>query len=310
MSVFTSITETQLSELLAGYDLGDLLDYQGISAGVENSNFFVNTDQQQMVLTIYEHHSEQELTFFTQLIEHLGLDGCPAPAPFHNKAGKLVEHIAGKPCAFFPKLKGQHIRDTNEDHCRQLGHVLAQLHISGQSFASRRTNDRGFDWCKQQAIVLNHHLNTDDQQLLDTEIEYLKSKQVIWNQLPQGIIHADLFHDNALFDNGTLSGLIDFYNACNDVLIYDLAICANDWCINSDGQLDQRRLSAMLAAYGEVRPLSAEEELSWNDMLRLAALRFWLSRLIASQGPSTELITEKDPEEFKNILLLRRQSTT
>ena len=307
MSVFTSITEQQLNELLARYDLGQLIEYKGISAGIENSNFFVTTDQHAMVLTIYEHHNEKELGFFTRLIQHLGADGNPVPTPFSNNNGDLVEHIAEKPCAFFPRLKGDHIRHANKESCNELGKVLATLHLSGQKFTPRRTNDRGIDWCVDQIERLSPDLSAEDQQLLLSESNHLASQKTAWKSLPQGIIHADLFHDNALFFDGRLSGLIDFYNACNDVLIYDLAICANDWCINEDGALDQIRLNALLNGYNTIRPLSEIENNAWNDMLRLGALRFWISRLLACQQQSSaELTIHKDPNEFKQMLLLRR----
>jgi homoserine kinase type II len=308
MSVFTSITEQQLNILLSRYDLGQLVEYKGISAGIENSNFFVTTDQHAMVLTIYEHHNEEELGFFTRLIQHLGADGNPVPTPFANNNGDLVEHIANKPCAFFPRLKGDHIRHASAEACDELGKVLAKLHLSGQSFKPTRLNDRDIKWCAGQIESASQGLSTEDQQLLDTETKYLMAQQAAWQQLPQGIIHADLFHDNALFFEGKLSGLIDFYNACNDILIYDLAICANDWCIDEQGALDQNRLNALLDGYNKVRPLSQAENTLWNDMLRLGALRFWISRLLACQQQSNaELTIHKDPNEFKQMLLLRQQ---
>jgi homoserine kinase type II len=308
MSVFTSITEQQLNILLSRYDLGQLVEYKGISAGIENSNFFVTTDQHAMVLTIYEHHSEEELGFFTRLIQHLGADGNPVPTPFANNNGALVEHIANKPCAFFPRLKGDHIRHASAEACDELGKVLAQLHLSGQNFKPTRLNDRGINWCANQIDQASQGLSIEDQQLLETETNYLMAQQAAWEQLPKGIIHADLFHDNALFFEGKLSGLIDFYNACNDILIYDLAICANDWCIDEQGALDQSRLTALLNGYNKVRPLSPTENTLWNDMLRLGALRFWISRLLACQQQSNaELTIHKDPNEFKQMLLLRQQ---
>lgn len=311
MSVFTSVSIQELQVWLQDYAIGEVVELKGISSGITNTNYFVTTTQGKYVLTLFEHNTLEELPYFIDLMSHLSAHGVPCPQPIVNNAGISLHMLNGKPAVLISCLNGLDISAPEPRHCAEVGTVLAKMHLAGQSFVENvidqpHRNPRDSDWRIRTAEQVMPHLALTDQQLLKDTLAFQATLDV--SALPKGIIHADLFRDNVLFDGDKVGGLIDFYYACNDVLAYDLAITVNDWCVQADGALDDARLNAMLEAYQAVRPLTEAEHSAWNSMLRIAALRFWLSRLYDKIYPQDgELTHAKDPDHFKNILKLRTE---
>jgi len=301
MSVFTSVTSEQLSVWLRGYQIGGLLELRGIAAGITNTNYFVTTSGGRYVLTLFEKTPAGELPYFLELMAYLADHDIPCPRPVTNLEGVYLGRLNGKPAALVSALPGSSLEHPGVAHCAEMGAMLARLHLAGQSFPRFMENLRGAHWCNTTAVKVMPFLDTAQRALLEQELAY----QIGFRQdeLPCGVIHADMFRENVLFDGDKLSGLVDFYYACNDAWAYDLAITANDWCVNADGSLDEARLYALLTAYHAVRPLAAAEYQAWPALLRAGALRFWLSRLYDLHHPQPgELTYAKDPEHFRRIL--------
>ena len=308
MSVFTSVSIQQLQEWLQDYAIGELVELKGISSGITNTNYFVTTTQDKYVLTLFEHNTIDELPYFIDLMSHLAAHGVPCPKPICSQYGTSLHMLNGKPAVLISCLKGRDVTVPSVMHCAEVGAVLAKMHIAGQSFVPQAVhrNPRDAEWRTQTAQKVIAHLSPDDQQLLANTLAFQAAFDAA--PLPHGVIHADLFRDNVLFDNDKIGGLIDFYYACDDVLAYDLAIAVNDWCVQVDGSLDEPRLNAMLQAYQSVRPFTPAEQAAWHSLLCIAALRFWLSRLYDQIYPQAgELTHAKDPDHFKNILKLRTE---
>ncbi|MEJ2141511.1 MAG: homoserine kinase [Gammaproteobacteria bacterium] len=304
MSVYTTIERDELDAFLQHYPVGKLLDYEGISAGIENTNYFVDTEQGRFVLTIFESLSREELPFFLDLMAHLAEHDVPSAHPKADNEGRYLRELKQKPAALVQRLAGASVEHPSVVQCAALGKALGHLHVAGQSFSGNRDNERGPHWWHETASAVMPHLSGEEQQLLEAELHFQRQHE--HDNLPRGVIHADLFRDNALFNGDELTGLIDFYYACNDVLLYDVAVTVNDWCTNPDGSLDKSRLDALLNAYQQERPLTGEEQTSWQVMLRAGALRFWLSRLQDKYFPREGEITHiKDPDVFKRILIDR-----
>lgn len=305
MSVYTPVERDELVTFLGNYELGELLDYQGISAGIENTNYFVTTSEKRLVLTLFENHTADELGYFLDLMAFLAEHAVPSAHPIADRDGHYLRELKGKPTAFVMRLSGASVEQPSVAQCRAIGHALGQLHVAGQQFSGHRDNDRGPHWWHTTREIIAPKLSESDRALLDEELAFQRSHR--FDNLPRGVIHADLFRDNALFEGDTLTGIIDFYYACNDVLLYDVAVTVNDWCSNGDGSLSEEKLLALLSAYHEVRPFTGEEQAAWPVMLRAGALRFWLSRLQDLHFPREgELTHTKDPEVFKAILLQRK----
>jgi homoserine kinase type II len=301
MAVFTNVTEAELSAWLNDYSLGRLQELQGIASGIENTNYFVTTSNGRFVLTLFEILTAQELPFYLNLMAHLARHGIPCPAPMANRHNRFLGELNGKPACIVSRLSGKSLTQPTAAHCAAVGAMLAQMHIAGLSFADTMPNARAADWRACAASRVRPFLSAQDAALLEGEIAF--HRQHTLAALPQGIIHADLFRDNVLFDGERIGGLIDFYFACTDSLLYDVAITANDWCMTAGGVLDPARAQAYLAAYQAVRPLEAEERQAWPLALRAAALRFWLSRLYDLHLPRDgKLVHAHDPEHFKRIL--------
>ena len=310
MSVYTTIEENELITFLANYDVGELENFQGISDGIENTNYFVYTSRGRFVLTIFEHHDFDEMQYYLNLMHHLADHKVPSANPVSDKQGNYLSHFKNKPIALVERLNGGSITRTTVDHCQQLGRAMGKMHAAGLSYAAKQTNPRGPSWCRQTAALLIDKLSTDEQAVLNNEIAFQKEQRHA--DLPRGVIHADLFRDNALWDNDNFSGIIDFYYSCDDVLLYDLAVAVNDWCSNEDASLDKNKVSALLTEYNNYRPLNKLEQKYWPAMLRAGALRFWLSRLYDKHFPRAgELVHTKNPDEFKSILVDRvKQNNT
>ncbi|MEJ6685116.1 MAG: homoserine kinase [SAR86 cluster bacterium] len=299
MAAFTSFSESALSRYLCMFELGELVSCSPIAAGIENSNYFVNLQADDViseyVLTINEGLSFKEAPFFSQLLSQLARAGIPVPAPKRTLDGMSSTIFCGKPTWLFPKLAGAHPQIVNYQQCHQIGQALANLHAAASGVSLTRSNPYDLAWATATVDQLSSRLAIADQQLLRTilaehrEIEHL--------DLPTGIVHGDLFRDNALFIDDTLTGIIDFYHACQDNLIQDLAITVNDWCSDSNGQIDSRRKHSLIEGYESVRPLTSEEREALTSFQRVGALRFILTRLLSGEGDAYL----KDPEEFLRI---------
>ena len=301
MSVFTTVSADELTEWLKAYPLGTLLELKGIASGITNTNYFVTTTSGRYVLTLFEEHTAEELPYFLDLMTHLAERGVPCPHPVKRNDGNQLDELNGKPAALVSCLVGRDIETPNEIHCAEVGRVLANMHIAGESFSGKSHDTRDSVWRQTTADKVFGLLNADDQTMLSQVMQRQASLNL--DRLPQGVIHADLFRDNVLFDGEKIGGLIDFYYACRGAFLYDLAIAVNDWCVSADGSLDKPRVMAMLKAYHAVRALTAEESAVWTDMLPIAALRFWLSRLKDKHFPHAgELTHAKDPQHFQKIL--------
>jgi len=301
MAVFTTVSEAELSAWLSDYSLGQLLELQGIVSGIENTNYFVTTSNGRFVLTLFEKLTADELPFYLNLMAHLARHGIPCPNPMANRHNQFLGALKGKPASIVSRLSGKSITVPNLVQCAAIGAMLGQMHIAGQSFSQIMPNPRGAAWRATTAPQVRPFLDTSQAALLDSEVE-LHSRQARIG-LPQGVIHADLFRDNVLLEKDRIGGLIDFYFACTDALLYDVSITVNDWCMDTGGKLDMPRTQALLRAYHEVRPLLDVERDAWPLMLRLAALRFWLSRLHDMYLPRDgELVNPRNPAHFKRIL--------
>jgi homoserine kinase type II len=309
MAVYTDVAAEDLEKFLAGYDVGDLLAYKGIAEGVENSNFLVHTSRGYFILTLYERRvSEKDLPFFLALMEHLAARGINCPQPVKDRRGKVLGKVAGRPAAIVTFLDGMWIRRPSAAHCAALGEALAKLHLAGADFAMKRTNAlsvegwrRLFENCAERA----NEVQRDLRKLLAAEFAHLEK---VWpRDLPQGVIHADLFPDNVFFLGDKLSGLIDFYFACTDALAYDVAICLNAWCFEIDHSYNVTKGRALLQAYASVRPLSAAERSALPLLARGAAMRFLLTRLVDwLDVPPGALVKPKDPLEYVRKLRFHR----
>lgn len=310
MSVFTPLARPELETFLAPYGLGRLHDFQGIAAGSENSNFFVSLEHGEYVLTLVERGPIQDLPFFIKLLDVLHEANLPVPYALRTTDGSALRELAGKPALLQPRLPGKHIKEPNTQHCVQIGELLGHLHLATREHPLERKTDRGLDWMLAEGTNFLSHLADGQKGLLKSaldEIERLKSRILA---LPRANLHADLFRDNVLFEGTHLTGLIDFYNACSGPMLYDLAIALNDWCSHEDGQIDGVRARAMLGAYAGLRPFTASEAELWPVMLRVACVRFWLSRLIAAESFAGQDVLIHDPMEFQQRLAQRQHIST
>ncbi len=304
MSVFTPVTPEQLSVWLNHYCVGTLVQMQGIAAGIENTNYFVTTTGGRYVLTLFEKLTPVELPFYLGLMAHLAQHGVPSPAPATDLEGRLFSELNSKPAALISRLQGEAVTAPTPAQCGEVGSTLACMHLAGQSYPGRLDNPRGPRWWREAAPKVGPFLDAEGAALLGAELE--SQARYRREDLPRGPIHADLFRDNVLFAGNRIGGVIDFYFAGIDCLLFDVAVTFNDWCVHPGGEIDTPRARALLAAYHARRPFTAPERDAWPVLLRAAALRFWLSRLYDFYLPRAgELVHAHDPEHFRRILKLR-----
>jgi homoserine kinase type II len=301
MAVYTDVTADDLTQFLAGYEIGSLRSYKGIAEGVENSNFLVHTDAGNFILTLYEKRvAAADLPFFLALMEHLAARGITCPQPVKNKQGGVLGKIAGRPAAIVTFLDGLWVRRPNAGHCAAVGGALAGLHLAGADFNMRRSNALSIESWRvlyEQAKDRGDSVRPGLCAEIAKELDALEKS---WpRDLPAGVIHADLFPDNVFFLDDKLSGLIDFYFACTDTLAYDVAICLNAWCFESDHSYNVTKGRALLKAYAKVRALTAAERAALPVLARGAAMRFLLTRLVDWLAvPDGALVKPKDPLEY------------
>jgi homoserine kinase type II len=301
LSVYTPVSEAELTNWLKNYSVGSLVDCEPIKAGIENTNYFVTTTQGRYVLTLFERLPADELPFYLDLMAHLARHGIPCPAPMADLSDQYLGRLNGKPAALVTRLPGRSIEQPGAAHCEELGALLARMHLAGRSYSAYLENPRGPKWWRFAAQEVRPFLGKSELEFLEKELSY--QSQHRFPDLPRGAVHADLFRDNALFENGRICGVIDFYFAGVDCLLYDLAVCANDWCLESDYKLDPARARALLTAYHALRPFTPLEREAWPVMLRAAALRFWLSRLHDFHLPRPGMLVHAhDPEHFRHVL--------
>ncbi len=301
MAVFTSVSEQEFSAWLSNYSLGSLLELQGIASGIENTNYFVTTSNGRFVLTLFEKLSANELPFYLNLMAHLARHGIPCPSPVANRHNQFLGVLNGKPACIVSRLAGKSLTQPSIAHSSAVGAMLGQMHEAGLSFEETIKNPRDAAWRASTARQVMPFLAAHDAALLHSEVAF--HTQHTLASLPQGVVHADLFRDNVLLDGERVGGLIDFYFACNDSLLYDVAITVNDWCMGDNAKLDAARTRALLDAYHAVRPFTQQEAELWTIALRVAALRFWISRLFDLHMPRDgELVNAHNPDQFKHIL--------
>jgi homoserine kinase type II len=305
-----------MKNLLSQFDLGELVSFKGIEGGIENTNYFVTlahqSQQTEYVLTLFEEFGMEEMPFFVELTTWLAGKGIPVPAPFQDKNGIALKKIHNRPAMLQPRFSGHHVAqaELTAEHCASIGGHLARFHLAAEHFYLRRQAHRGVFWWRRESQTIQRFLSPEDGELLTQEVRLFDElREQPWG-LPMGIVHGDLFHDNALFDGSQVSAILDIYNAATAFLLFDLAIVANDWCTLPDGSIDTMREQALLDAYKTERPFTDDEHKAWPQMTRTAAMRFWLSRLIPAYGvqqagrESSDMVI-KDPDELKRILLQR-----
>ena len=307
MSVYTPVSETELAAWLGSYSVGRLVSCEPIKAGIENTNYFVTTTQGRYVLTLFERLPAEELPFYINFMAHLARHGIPCPAPIADLSDQYLRALNGKPAALVTRLPGRSLEHPGVAECAELGALLARMHLAARSYSAYLENPRGAKWWRFAAREVRPFLDQEESTLLDQELEF--HAQHRFPDLPRAPVHADLFRDNALFEKGRISGVVDFYFAGVDCLLYDVAVCVNDWCLaepQTDRRLDEARTRALLAGCQTVRPFSALEREAWPAMLRAAALRFWLSRLYDFHLPRAGMLVHAhDPDHFRDILELR-----
>jgi homoserine kinase type II len=303
MSVFTPVSDADARALLEHYALGELERLEGIAQGVENTNYFLTTTTGEYVLTLFEHIPRADLPFYVGLMDHLAHRDVVCPQPMRRENGEMLAEVNGKPACIVTRLPGAPRAQPDADDCRTVGEILARIHVGAVDYDAGLANWRGREWRESFAATLAPKLSAAENELIASENRY----QAIHDDsvLPQGVIHGDLFHDNVLWDEEGRGGVIDFYFACDDVLLYDVAIAVNDWCAMPDGSLDARRVAAFIEGYEEARPLEDLEREMWPVMLRRAALRTWLGRLGYNHFPRESHMTIPKDHAFSRRLLER-----
>jgi homoserine kinase type II len=319
MAVFTEVSRDEVSAFVARLAVGRLTGLRGIQAGIENSNFFVDTvddkgTTRHWVLTLFERLTFEQLPFYLELMRHLAQHGIPVPMPQADDSGAILHALKGKPTALVDRLPGGHQLAPDAEHCAQVGAMLARMHVAGRDFPLAQPNLRGLAWWLETAPLVLPHVSDEQRNLLQGELAYQQqvAASPAYAALPRGPIHADLFRDNVMFEPGDvgherLCGFFDFYFAGVDALLFDIAVCLNDWCIDlQTGMLTEERAQAFVAAYAGVRELTSNERRLLPALMRGAALRFWLSRLWDFHLPrAAAILKPHDPTHFERVLAAR-----
>ena len=313
MAVYTEVPDGDLAAFVNAYDIGEVVSCKGIAEGVENSNFLMRTTKGSYILTLYEKRVERsDLPFFLGLMEHLAAKGLSCPTPIKAKDGVALRELCGRPAAIISFLEGMWPRRPTERHCQLLGGAMAELHLKGRDFTIKRPNNLSLSgW---RTLVANTKDRADEVApgLAATITEELAFLERSWpRDLEIGVIHADLFPDNVFFLGDRLSGLIDFYFACNDFLAYDVAICLNAWCFEQKGEFNVTKARLMIESYAGLRPLPEAELAAMPILARGGALRFLLTRLYDwLNHPPGAFVSPKDPLEYLKKLRFHQQAKT
>ena len=313
MAVYTKLAEHDVKTLLSHYQIGVLDQFEEISAGIENTNYFVDTQcsvsgqVRRWVLTIFENVSAQELPYFSDLTNYLAREGFKVPAPLKTKKGEYNFSFQNKTGLIVPRLKGRSLTQPDQHACAEVGRYLADMHLSLRDFTQNRRLVRDINWMQTQTSLLEGQMGEAEFSTLSFYLARYLDYSSDLQKCPQGTVHGDLFRDNVLFEKGKISGVFDFYHACNATLLFDLAVIANDWTVE-EGVHDSDKLFSLVSAYQSQRPWTEMEHLMWPKCLELAALRFWLSRLLSLHLPSYQQEslrgeTLKNPDEMKAILV-------
>jgi homoserine kinase type II len=309
MAVYTEVSDEDLSAFVASYGIGELLSYKGIAEGVENSNYILHTSQGSYILTLYEKRvAPQDLPFFLGLMRHLAAAGIACPTPLADRDGEVLKELSGRPAALISFLEGMWIRRPQPFHCAELGAAMARMHLAARDFPMSRANALSVGGWRPLFDDARHGADGIAPGLEAEVGEELAALEAAWpRDLPDGIVHADLFPDNVFFLGRKISGIIDFYFACNDLLAYDIAICLNAWCFEIDNSFNITKARALLSGYTAVRPLEGDEFAALPVLARGAALRFLLTRLYDWQNTAEgALVRPKDPIEYLRKLRFHR----
>jgi homoserine kinase type II len=309
MAVFTEVSFDEAALLVSRLGIGELDKLTGITAGIENTNYFADTTVGRYVLTVFERLSFEQLPFYLHLMKHLAAKGIPVPDPQADSSGTILHTVQGKPAAIVNRLRGQHHLAPDTAHCASVGTMLARMHLAGQDFAMHQPNLRGIAWWEETVPLVLPHIDAAQRELLTAELAFQQHLHASAHHaaLPRGVIHADLFRDNVMFEGDELTGFFDFYFAGVDTLLFDVAVCLNDWCIDLEsGRLVEERAQAFMSAYDEVRPLTGGEVRLLPALLRAGALRFWISRLWDFHLPrDATMLKPHDPGHFERVLRSR-----
>lgn len=309
MAVYTDVSEEELAAYLRGYAIGEMMSYKGIAEGSENSNYLLHTTAGTYILTLYERRVEaSELPFFLGLMQHLARKGISCPLPVERRDGSVIGTLAGRPAAIITFLEGVWMRRPGSSHCREVGKSLAEMHLAGTDFAMSRENRLSVSGWKHLWETARLRADEYEPGLTDEIDEEFATFEEAWpRDLPRGIIHADLFPDNVFFLGDRLSGLIDFYFACDDFFAYDVATCLNAWCFEKDNSFNLTKGRALLGGYQSVRPFEEAERVALPLLARGSALRFMLTRLYDWLTiPDGALVQKRDPSEFIRRLRFHR----
>jgi homoserine kinase type II len=311
MAVFTPVSLSVLVPWFEQFELGKATAITGIPSGIENSNFFVDTDKgNRYVLTLFERLSMQELPFYLNMMGHMAAKQVACPNPIANHHGHILHVLEGKPASLVTCLSGSANMQPGAVHCGEVGRMLAKMHLAAATYGGTLANLRGLAWWQETRPKVMPFLNQAQQSVLAKELDHQTkfAQSSDYSILGKGAVHADLFRDNVLFAGTDLGGVIDFYFAGIDTYLFDLAVTMNDWCIeDTSGTFVAEKYHALMSAYVSVKPLTELEKRVWPTMLRAAALRFWLSRLFDFYLPrDAALLTPKDPTHFERILRLRQ----
>ena len=310
MAVYTQVSFDEASALIDRLGIGTLVALESCRGGIENTNYFADTTGGTWVLTLFERLTEAELPFYLHLMKHLAGHGIPVPDPQADGSGSILHALKGKPAAVVNRLPGHHHLAPDNAHAASVGTILARMHLAGADFGLEQPNLRGLPWLAETIPVVVPFLDAERAALITDELAYQQqvAASAAHAALPRGVIHADLFRDNVMFEGDTLSGLFDFYFAGIDTLLFDIAVCLNDWCIDLEsGRLVDERASAFVAAYDAVRPLDSTELRLMPALMRAAALRFWTSRLWDLHLPrDAAVLKAHDPTHFERVLIHRR----
>lgn len=306
MAVYTEVSFDEAAAFLHSLNLGQLQSLKGAAGGIENTNYFVDTTEGQYVLTLFERLTFEQLPYYLHLMKHLAARGIPVPDPAPDAKGAILHRLKAKPAAVVNKLRGHHELAPTPDHCAGVGEMLARMHLAGLDYPRRQPNLRGLDWWNDTVPVVLPHLTPEQRSLILGELAYQNhiAASPAYRSLPRGAVHADLFRDNVMFEDGQLTGFFDFYFAGCDTFLFDLGVCLNDWCINlGQGTQDAARADAFMAAYQSVRRLTAQERSLLPALQRAGALRFWISRLWDFHLPrEAAVLKAHDPGHFERVL--------